>query len=525
MEHADAALATPETTVTHKGDSMLKLCDGLIVQPAHDHYVVLDANHQQVLNASGPAAEVLGHVLDATPVPGHLSDAVAMLTQLHVVAAPDHVSRRHVLRSGVTAAAVGVVVLTLPTAAAASSAGVAAPGGVEAVAGDQLVIVSWQAVPGASSYQVYFRVNGSGAAFAPAAGEAATATSWRATGLTNNTPYDFHVVAISGATQSAPSAEATATPRSFAVESALALPSGAGFPQTAITDGTHAYFGLRDGPGRVVKVKLSDMTNAGTLDVGGNEFGGYRSSISDGTYGYFGRASSPGRIDRITLSTLTAAPAPASLTLEAGENSLLTAITDGTHGYFSTNTSPGQVVKVNLSTMTRVGAVTLEAGENVPVSAVLSGGFGYFGTNTNPGRVVKVNLSTMIRVGAVTLDTNEGNLESAVTDGAFGYFGTTLGTRKIVKVDLTNMLRVSAVAPPDIGSLYSAVISGAYGYFGSLQTPGKVAKVHLATMTVVGVLNLASGQNELRSAVASDGFGYFGTLTDPGRVVKITLGS
>lgn len=43
----------------------------------------------------------------------------------------------------------------------------------------------------------------------------------------------------------------------------------------------------------------------------------------------------------------------------------------------------------------RVGAITLEDGEDSMLSAVIDadGGFAYFGTNTSPGRVVKVDLA------------------------------------------------------------------------------------------------------------------------------------
>jgi len=83
--------------------------------------------------------------------------------------------------------------------------------------------------------------------------------------------------------------------------------------------------------------------------------------------------------------------------------------------------------------MRRVGEVTLNTGENFLVSAVTDGTHGYFGTFTSPARVVKVNLATMTRVGEVTLNTGENDLASAVTDGTHGYFGTG-GPGRVVKV-------------------------------------------------------------------------------------------
>jgi uncharacterized repeat protein (TIGR01451 family) len=60
-------------------------------------------------------------------------------------------------------------------------------------------------------------------------------------------------------------------------------------------------------------------------------------------------------------------------------------------GYY---VNPGLVVKVRLSDFTRVDAVTLNLGENNLVSAVIdsANGFAYFGTGTSPGIVAKVNV-------------------------------------------------------------------------------------------------------------------------------------
>jgi len=46
---------------------------------------------------------------------------------------------------------------------------------------------------------------------------------------------------------------------------------------------------------------------------------------------------------------------------------------------YRTFTSPGIAVKVDLTTFTRVGAVTLNTGEDGLISAVVSGNYAYFG--------------------------------------------------------------------------------------------------------------------------------------------------
>ncbi len=170
--------------------------------------------------------------------------------------------------------------------------------------------------------------------------------------------------------------------------------------------------------------------------------------MTDGTFGYFGTATSPGQVVKVRLSDMTRVSA---VTLDPGEDGLLSAVTDGTFGYFGTNTFPGRVVKVRLADMTRVDAVTLNNGEVFLRSAVTDGTFGYFGTNTSPGRVVKVRLSDMTRVGAVTLNTDENSLLSAVGDGTFGYFGTDTSPGRVVRVRLSPIVPEApanvAVAP------------------------------------------------------------------------------
>ncbi len=131
--------------------------------------------------------------------------------------------------------------------------------------------------------------------------------------------------------------------------------------------------------------------------------------MTDGTFGYFGTFTDPGRVVKVRLSDMTRVDA---VTLNNGEGEVVSAVTDGTFGYFGTYTDPGQVVKVRLSDMTRVDAVTLNDGEYTLFSAVTDGTFGYFGTDTDPGQVVKVTLSPLVPEAptAVTVTPGVGQL-------------------------------------------------------------------------------------------------------------------
>ncbi len=373
-----------------------------------------------------------------------------------------------------------------------------------------------------------------------------------------NTAVTLGMALLAGAVASVASQPAAATANGQLERvDAVTLMGGENRLFSAVSDGTHAYFGTDTDPGRVVKVDRATMTRVGavTLEAGEDRL---FSAVSDGTHVYFGTLTSPGRVVKVQMSGATCAQgvdcggmARVDAVTLAGERFLSSVVSDGAHAYFGTNTSPGRVVKVNLATLARVDAVTLEAGENGLVSVVSDGTYAYFGTDTDPGQVVKVNLATLVRVGSVTLEAGESFLNSAVSDGTHAYFGVgTLG--RVVKVQLSGatcaqgvdcggMARVGAVTlEAGENVLRSAVSDGAHAYFGTDDTdpgrtdPGRVVKVQMSGATCaqgvdcggmarVGAVTLEAGEDRLFSAVSDGTHVYFGTLTSPGRVVKVRL--
>ena len=86
----------------------------------------------------------------------------------------------------------------------------AAPVGVFAVAGGQQVTIQWDAVTGATSYNLYWAT--SSEACASKTKITGVSNPYTKTGLTNTTPYYFNVTAVSAGGESACSSEVTATP-------------------------------------------------------------------------------------------------------------------------------------------------------------------------------------------------------------------------------------------------------------------------------------------------------------------------
>lgn len=142
----------------------------------------------------------------------------------------------------------------------------AAPSGVTATAGDASVTVSWNAVSGATSYQV---------AVEPAAGACAiTGTTANCTGLTNGTKYAFRVTAVNQAgasTLSTLSAQVTPKPPFVTKTGKLTITysvTGTVVPAASLTriKALGAQFKSDRGTAAVVSVKGFTSRNATALE-------------------------------------------------------------------------------------------------------------------------------------------------------------------------------------------------------------------------------------------------------------------
>lgn len=85
------------------------------------------------------------------------------------------------------------------------------PGGVSASAGNEQVTVSWGAVSGATSYNIYWATS-SGVLKSTDTKITGAASPHTHIGLTNGTTYYYVVTAVNAAGESAESSEASATP-------------------------------------------------------------------------------------------------------------------------------------------------------------------------------------------------------------------------------------------------------------------------------------------------------------------------
>jgi len=86
-----------------------------------------------------------------------------------------------------------------------------APTGATATAGNGQVIISWNAVSGATSYNIYWSTT-SGVTKSTGTKISSVTSPYTLTGLTNGTPYYYVVTAVNSYGESAESSQASATP-------------------------------------------------------------------------------------------------------------------------------------------------------------------------------------------------------------------------------------------------------------------------------------------------------------------------
>ncbi len=186
---------------------MVRLRPGVSCERVGDSWLVLSDRDGVVHNLTGPAATVIDCVTTGQPVPPECDDAVASLVDTGILTAPTGWSRRKVLAAGGAAAAVGMVTLTLPTAAMAGSVGPF--GTVTATPDSNQVTIDWNAAA-STSYQVVYKPTIGAGDYVDFGGSVA-AGPVAVTGLTNNTDYSFKVQIV-GSSPPTESAVVTTTP-------------------------------------------------------------------------------------------------------------------------------------------------------------------------------------------------------------------------------------------------------------------------------------------------------------------------
>ncbi len=222
------------------------LRDDVTVAAAGNDLLILNIKANEVMRLTCANASA-GDIIDTLGTHGLLGTGNGQPPASDTPAST--LSRRRMLQGAAAAGVVGVTTLTLPTAAMAASVGpssLAAPTAVTATATATAgsVDVAWAAVAGATSYQVYRKLTTQDASNWVSYGSPVAASPVTVTGLSGTVSYDFHVVAIAGSDQSAPSSTATATPAGGAGITWTARTAAASTTWRSVTYGEPSGVGL-----------------------------------------------------------------------------------------------------------------------------------------------------------------------------------------------------------------------------------------------------------------------------------------
>jgi hypothetical protein len=332
--------------------------------------------------------------------------------------------------------------------------------------------------------------------------------------------------------------------------------------QSAVSDGTHAYFGTADL--KVAKVRLSDMTVVGVISTEPPVQGRLATAVIVGGHAYFTEGSSRTSVVKVKLDgaacdagvTCGGMRHVDTLQVDVGEGGDPTSIiTDGTNIYlvFSSSAFVVRVIKIELSSFTRIGYIDLPAHVQRVAATIVDGEYAYLGgDNFSPaGRVEKVQLNGatcdagvscagMAHVGGVAITPRI--LRNAVSmDNEHVYFGAAQpGT--VVKLRKSDLSLVGTLGLGEFGEdvePFVALVDGSHLYVGGTEfddDTGWAAKVQLngATcdagldcggMAIVESFFLEDVVDVVEAGVSDGTFAYFGAHGSVDRVIRVRLGA
>lgn len=173
--------------------------------------------------------------------------------------------------TAVNASSESVVSAEVNTTPVAPPPPLAAPVGVTVASGNAQATLTWQAVTGATSYNVYYRTT-PGVTAANGTKITNTSSGTPLTGLTNGTTYYFVVVTVNGGGEGAISHEVGATPQAPAVgvPSGLVITGGNGqvtLSWSAVTGATsyNVYYGTAPGVTIANGTKVTGATSGSAI--------------------------------------------------------------------------------------------------------------------------------------------------------------------------------------------------------------------------------------------------------------------
>jgi hypothetical protein len=225
--------------------------------------------------------------------------------------------------------------------------------------------------------------------------------------------------------------------KGMTMEKVYEFAEDANVPYALEVDDAFIYTGQYTFPGKVLKLRKSDMSLVGSLTLQSGE-DDVRQLESDPTdaddlYIYANTNTVPGKIIKIRKADMQV---ESSLELSAGADRPLAGIElDPTFLYVATNTSPGKLVKINKVTMTEVASLTLNQGEDMISGLESDRQYLFAACYTSPGVIVRVLKSDMSRVQAITLGAGEDKLTGIVSGLHHLFVGTFTSPAQLIELE------------------------------------------------------------------------------------------
>ncbi len=393
------------------------------------------------------------------------------------------------------------------------------PAGVTATAGDGQVVVSWTAVVGVASYNLYYSTT-AGTAGVKVSG--ITGTSYTVTGLTNGITYYFSVSSVNGTLESAGSAQVNAAPQAHtAVGTLLQVSAGGNHTIALKSDGAISAWGL---------------ANSGQLGV---SIAGLTTATFAGTT--FHASLTPMKIT--SISSLVSVSVGMNHTIALKSDGTVWAWGDNYYGQLGTSTNIGTYnanpAPTQVSGLSSIIAISTFNTHNLALKSdgtVWAWGrndFGQLGNGTTTDSYTPVQVSGLGSVVAIATGYNHSlALKSDGTvwtwgDNQYGQLGNGTTTNRSTPAQAA-ITSVRAIA---CGGLHSLAIKNdntlwGWGYnYGVVLGIGTVALVY--TPTQVGGMNnvlQVVGGGSHTAALKTDGtvwtcgdntYGELGYITDP----------
>lgn len=407
-----------------------------------------------------------------------------------------------------------------------------APTDVVATSGNGQVLISWTAVTGTTSYNVYWRTSAGVTIANGTKISGITGTSHTLTGLTNGTAYYLIVTAVNGGGESAASGQVGAAPKPSATNAPIGLTATAGNGQVALSwtattgaDSYNIYWSTSSGVTQANGTIISGITGTTYTHTG----------LTNGTtYHYIVTAVNLGGESPVSSQTsakpqVPAPGVPSGVSALAGVQQVTVSwsVVGGASSYnIYYGTSPG-VTKSNGTKITGVTSPYVHTGLTggtayyCIVTAVNAGGEGTASTESGatpqiPAPSAPSGLTATAGGGQVTLSWSV--VSNATSYNV--YYGTATGVSTANGTKVSNAASGGAITGLAFGTTYYFIVT-AVNAGGESAATAEVSAIPLVSVAIVaGAYHTVVLKGD--GTVWTWGYNQFGELGDGTTVKKST---